>query len=741
MSEVKPASILSLHNLGFKLVPLSTDGKTPVMAWTSIYDDSWQKEGLTKHYTHFSNVATCFGKSHVKDQDDRDLYLNCLDIDSEKVYYELFNQERSFTAWAVENTYCVKTRKPNGWHVYWFSHEQNLAIKTERCRPGYEFEIKTDKSSGLATLPPSRHRDDPNFRYKALGQDRIILSDELYPSLLKVLGQFLTPTTPARTDLSFDPEMEDAPSIDLTDGEIGEIVTELKPLYRKGDRHAFSLHLAGYLHKNCVSITSAEALFDFLTAEDEEHRARMQDLKDTYSKKRSEVSGYRAFFDVLQRLRDERTARKIVKKIYKIMVSHKEDPAFELAQTLRDRFIFRTLNDTREILYYENGRYLPNGERKIEIEAAIIQPDVKTTVVNEAKEIIRRTTPADRTQFDANPSILNVQNGLLNIDTGELLPHDPEYLSRVQLPVKYDKQAKCPAIDKFLETSLDQVNRDRIGKMLADILLPDYRYQSLYFLIGSGHNGKGALGRLMRAFVGAENISAVRLQSLSNDRFSRAHLYGKMVNFAGDVSAGDIEDWAIIRSLTGGDLISAEHKGQPLFEFVNRSKLIFAFNKPPELDNEFSTLRRLVLIVFEKIFSEEESDGDLDAKLQTLAELSGLLNLALQGIKKLSEDRGYSNESWKDTKREYLARQNHVAAFVRDELLLDATAKLMAEDLQKMYDDYCKKKGFEPLDNHVLGSKLAGLDIENKRRTEKGMRNHYYVGVRRKVPEGQTTVS
>ncbi|MGI0013096.1 MAG: phage/plasmid primase, P4 family [Nitrososphaera sp.] len=738
---VRPATILSLHDLGFKLVPLSNDAKKPVMAWTPIYDQGWEKEELSQSYGTFANVATCFGKSQLKDQDGRDLYLNCLDIDSDKIYYELFNQPRAFTAWAAENTYCTKTRKPNGWHVYWLSHDQNKAIKSERCTAGYEFEIKTDKGSGLATLPPSRHRDDPKFRYQALGrEDRIIVSDELYPSLVKLLGQFLTPEAPATSDISF-AEIEEAPTVELTDGEIGEIVTELKPLYRKGDRHAFCLHLAGYLHKNCIDIKSAEPLFDFLTDEDEEHRGRMQALKDTFAKKRSEVSGYRAFFDLLKRLKDEKTAKTIVRKIYKVILAHKEDPAFELAQTLEDKFIFRTLNDTREILYYESGRYLPNGERKIETEAAIIQADVKTAVVNEAKEMIRRATPADRKHFDANPSILNVKNGLLDTETGKLLPHDPEYLSRVQLPLSYDPFAECPAIDGYLSTSLDPTNRDRVAKMLGDILMPDYRYQSLYFLVGSGNNGKGTLGRLIRPFVGPENCSAVRLQALSNDRFSKAHLYGKMVNFAGDVSAGDIKDLALVRSLTGGDLINAEYKNQPAFEFVNCAKLIFAFNKPPDLDDAFSTLRRLVLIVFEKIFSEDEADDGLDDKLQTPAELSGLLNLALKGIKKLKQDRGYSNESWKDTKREYLAKQNHVAAFVNDELLTDPTEKMFVEDLQKIYVEYCKKKAVVPLDNHVLGSKLAELDIENKRRTEKGIRNHYYLGVKRKVPEGQTTVS
>lgn len=53
---------------------------------------------------------------------------------------------------AIKNTCVVKTRKPYGIHVYWLSCQLHNCITTQDCKSGHEFEIKTNNSSGHATL-------------------------------------------------------------------------------------------------------------------------------------------------------------------------------------------------------------------------------------------------------------------------------------------------------------------------------------------------------------------------------------------------------------------------------------------------------------------------------------------------------------------------------------------------------------------------------------------------------------
>jgi hypothetical protein len=284
--------------LGFKLIPLGENGK-PVDAWTVIYEnpDYWSSERFVREAHKFQNVATCFGKTHLKDDKGEDLYLNCLDIDSDNVYKILFNlkngttgKEYSFIAEAMEKTHVTKTRKPNGFHIYWLSHKQNKAICTVDCKPGFEFEIKTDKR-GHCTLPPSTHRDDNNFHYKNFGQDTIITSDKMYSEILKVLSECLRNKKPYDRKVATIHPKAACMNVDilLTDNDIEEIISQIKGYYRKGCRQNMTLGLSGLLYKSGIGLESAEKVVVGLcnATSDEEKVSRVAALRNTYTKGQS----------------------------------------------------------------------------------------------------------------------------------------------------------------------------------------------------------------------------------------------------------------------------------------------------------------------------------------------------------------------------------------------------------------------------------------------------------------------
>ena len=220
--------LIYYHKLGLKPVPLSWNHK-PVVDWTPIYDkpEYWSDEKSIAECPKFSNIATAYGKTHVKDSDDRDLYLNGLDCDSESVHkifttqideisdpllksklLDLYPKYGAHPATAKvslldflkEITFVVKTRKPCGFLVLWLSHTQHAPIGTKDCKSGHEFEIKTDKSLGLSTLPPSTHRDDQTFRYLHVGRaDKIGAIDELYDIFIGLLKECLV-SDPAKVN-------------------------------------------------------------------------------------------------------------------------------------------------------------------------------------------------------------------------------------------------------------------------------------------------------------------------------------------------------------------------------------------------------------------------------------------------------------------------------------------------------------------------------------------------------------
>jgi hypothetical protein len=189
--------LAGLHESGFKLTPLSPNNTPAIESWTPFYEDQyyWNKADFNdpKVYSKFYNVASTLGKTHIKDSEGNELYIQVLDIDSEAPYtlvntpisqltgYEkLVSKFHSIfvNSWCIAEkefseftmldilrmfTFVTKTRAPWGYHIWWLSHKQNTTILKEDCNIGSAFEIFTGKH--LCTLPPSSHRDDKKFNY------------------------------------------------------------------------------------------------------------------------------------------------------------------------------------------------------------------------------------------------------------------------------------------------------------------------------------------------------------------------------------------------------------------------------------------------------------------------------------------------------------------------------------------------------------------------------------------------
>jgi hypothetical protein len=288
-TTVRPYHVMHLATLGFKVVPLAPDGKgAAAIPWTPIYENGgWNLIELSKNYSLFQHgIATCFGIA-ILPKTGQSYYLNCLDIDSQNVIDRLKDEIDK----SRQKTWVTKSQK--GYHVYWFSSTgENAPIRTEDCMPGWEFEIKTDISGGLATLPPSRHRNNPDFIYENIGQPYIGISDEFYAFVVGKLRDKLFAKTdwkPSRSGAQNIPWQ----SIILTDDEVHEIagaVSAPNGGYVHGLRHKMSVGLAGFLCKNGVDYESAKTVYLEIIrlTHDEEKYSRLFDLKQTYKRAESE---------------------------------------------------------------------------------------------------------------------------------------------------------------------------------------------------------------------------------------------------------------------------------------------------------------------------------------------------------------------------------------------------------------------------------------------------------------------
>ncbi|EQD53384.1 phage/plasmid primase, P4 family domain protein, partial [mine drainage metagenome] len=154
-------------------------------------------------------------------------------------------------------------------------------------------------------------------------------------------------------------------------------------------------------------------------------------------------------------------------------------------------------------------------------------------------------------------------------------------------------------------------------------------------LYGPGNNGKSTTLGVMEDLLGPECYSTETLQSLSDNRFAVASLWGRLANICADIPSRAVQYTGTFKMVTGGDPVRAERKFRDTFSFVNDSKLVFSANELPEVNDRTEAFwRRWIVIPFNVDLTGREDRG-LPGKLH--AELPGILCWALDGLRLVRE--------------------------------------------------------------------------------------------------------
>jgi putative DNA primase/helicase len=382
-----------------------------------------------------------------------------------------------------------------------------------------------------------------------------------------------------------------------------------------------------------------------------------------------------------------------LKQFYKELV--KENEAVKIPfNVIGDRIkaanpIF-TMSDTKEIYIYKNGVYKNNNsdsvlDREIRDECKRSGQIANTGFVAETMAYLRAFTFFDRKDVDKDKYI-NFKNGLYNLDTGNLEDHRSNYYYVWQIPVTFDPDAECPAIEKFLSEVILAKDIPLIYEWFGLSLVPYTRFGKALMLHGKGANGKSVLLNLLVRLLGIDNISKESLQNLETKQFSVANLYGKLMNICPDLPSTTLHEAEIFKQLTGNDMyIRGEEKYKPAFQFLNTARLTFSANDLPKGKIDYAFSRRWILVNFPNTF-EGNQDKDLIDKLTP--ELSGLLNLALKGLKRLLENGGFSNNKSVDaTQKEYILNSNPVQAFL-DNRTEPSDDRIIQTELYRNYEGW-----------------------------------------------------
>ena len=382
---------------------------------------------------------------------------------------------------------------------------------------------------------------------------------------------------------------------------------------------------------------------------------------------------------------------------------------YKLAKYLADAHHVITFGEKkREIFVYEDGIYIP-GESFLRGEIQrLLEESASKNVKNEIIEKIMDLTRAKRDISVANPGLINLQNGVFDITSGKLLPHDPKYRFFSKIPVDYNPDALCPKIDKFFKDILQEEDIPVMEEFFGFVLFRSYFIKKAMILVGDKDTGKTTVLLLLDKFIGRSNISGVSLQRLATDKFSGAAAYNKHINIYDDLSAKDIRDNGMFKIATGGGIITGELKFRDSFQFINYAKLIFACNHIPgvkETDDDAYFNRWIVIEFNNKILN---LDKFLLNKITTPEELSGLLNTALRGLKRLLGRQEFSyNLDSDEIKVQMLRSGSSIAKFAYDCLIqADPGSWISKEDMYQYYAEYARGAGLPVESMKKFGGRL-----------------------------------
>lgn len=355
------------------------------------------------------------------------------------------------------------------------------------------------------------------------------------------------------------------------------------------------------------------------------------------------------------------------------------------------------------------GIFRPDGVSYIEKEAKhLLGDNAKRHMISEVVKLTQIETYIDRNQFEEDPDILVLKNGVYHFDTEELTEHSPQYHARARLPVTYNPNAECPAIQKFLNEVIP-ADVTTFQEWVGYHLIKDYRWAKILILVGDGENGKSKLLLLLVAFLGNSNTASVELIELITNRFKKAELYGKLGNIAPDLGAEELKYTGRLKSLTGDDYIEAAKKHQHPFRFRNHAKLSFSTNKLPRSpDRSRAWFRRPLIMKCPNVFVGENCDSNILRKITTPKELSGMLNWALEGRHRLLEQGDFTrSETAEQIQELYEELEDDITAFFNHCVDTEDTKGIVPkDDLHKLYYQFCKMRGFAPVLKQTFSKKI-----------------------------------
>lgn len=340
--------------------------------------------------------------------------------------------------------------------------------------------------------------------------------------------------------------------------------------------------------------------------------------------------------------------------------------------------------------------------------------------------------------FDKDPYLLGVGNGVLNLRTGKLIEGDSEQMISKGTYVDFDPEAECPLFEAYLKTSMpDQSMREYLQAIMGYSATGSSIEQAFFIHWGETNNGKSVLMNVIRQLLG-EHMGSASSKALVRTKGEQhsveiADLHGPRLLQMSETAEGDHLEEATIKRITGGDRIAARKIAQSNQEYRITGKIHILTNHLPHITPSPSNKRRLHLIRWP--VEIVRPDLRLEEKI-LVAELPGVLNWLVRGAQLWAENlertqvggegrptglvRPHLAQAEVD---EYLFEEDELAQWLNEATEPTMEPATKASNAYLSYKQWKWARGGKELSQTTFGKKLKERKIESKRKND-GMYFH-----------------
>lgn len=284
--------------------------------------------------------------------------------------------------------------------------------------------------------------------------------------------------------------------------------------------------------------------------------------------------------------------------------------------------------------------------------------------------------PVTMNDLDTNEDYLPVQNGVIDLTNGSLLPATAarEAMCTRVIEHDYEPAARSEIWEKFIRdiTMNDQELAQYIQRCAGYSLTASIKEQCLFFLYGEGRNGKSTFVEALYNMMG-EFAHKSPIEMLTKNFFARdipthvADLQGRRMTSCSEIPSGMFLDEGRVKDLTGDKVISARRMAQDFIKFRSTCKLwLFGNHEPQVGDTDQGIWRRIRRLPLKANFRDEDIDKDLGRKLESPDNVRAILAWAVAGCLQWREHGLGEPECVRAETLQYRQQQDRVGNFVRE---------------------------------------------------------------------------